>query len=192
MDAMDDPKQLCYWFKSRLNWIYPLVLGAAVIGVSIWYLYPQSVEFPMDDTYIHFTYAQNLVKYGQLFFNYPGEIGVGTTSFLWVLILAVGYALGIPVHLAAKILGISSLILLGTGLFMLLKSKLPQFWAFICALAIVLSGNLLWFALSGMETILFLALGVLSLILYRGQPWGWLGFTSSRTLYWAMAFSSNF
>ena len=129
----------------------------------------------MDDTYIHFVYAQNLAEQGRLIFNFPGERGVGSTSLLWVLLLASGNALGLQMHVLAKALGMASLATVGAGLYSLLRPIWRPLPALGGALLVTLSGNMLWFALSGMETTLFLALGVLALIIYRAERWGWLG-----------------
>ena len=158
-----------------LSWIPFFIIAFAVLFASIWYLYPEPSEFPMDDTYIHFVYSQNLIDYGELMFVSPDEDGVGTTSLLWVLLLATGYSLGLTLHLTAKLLGIASLITVGIQIYLLLKPKFDTRISLLCALFIVLSGNVLWFALSGMETVLFLALGLLALIVYRNRKWSWLG-----------------
>ncbi len=129
----------------------------------------------MDDTYIHFVYAQNLVEHGELMFNFPGEDGVGSTSLLWVGLLALGYRLGLSLHLTAKVLGIAALIAAGTSLYSLLLPKVGWGLSLACALLSVLSGSMLWFALSGMETVLFLAVGLAALLFYRKQRWVWLG-----------------
>ena len=129
----------------------------------------------MDDTYIHFVYAQNLSEQGKLFFSLPDEKGVGSTSILWVLLLASGHKLGLPMHGLAKALGILSLATVGVGLHELLDPIWRRLPAMAGALLIVLSGNMIWFALSGMETMLFLGLGVLALLIYRKELWGWLG-----------------
>jgi hypothetical protein len=156
-------------------WVPYLVLVLGIVITSLWYLGPNPVAFPMDDTYIHFVYAKNLVEHGQLMFNSTGETGVGTTSLLWVLLLALCYKFGVGMSLAAKIWGITALIILGLGVYSLLRSALGPLQALVSALLVVLSGHLLWFSLSGMETTLFLALGVLALLAYRGKKWVWLG-----------------
>ncbi len=161
--------------RPALNWIPFFIIPFAVLVASIWYLFPEIVEFPMDDTYIHFVYAENLVDHGELMFVAPGENGVGSTSILWVLLLAAGYSLGLPTHLAARILGIVSLIMVGIQVYLLLKPRLSPVNSLLCALAIVLSGNVLWFGLSGMETVLFLALGLLALLVFRSRKWVWTG-----------------
>jgi len=157
------------------NWIPFAIIAFAVLLPSIWYLYPKPGEFPMDDTYIHFVYAQNLIDNGKLMFISPGEDGVGSTSLFWVLLLATGYGLGMSINVTTKLLGIASLIMLGVQMYLLLKPILAPRISLLCALFVVLSGNMLWFALSGMETILFLALGFLALLVYRKRKWGWLG-----------------
>lgn len=152
-----------------------VIILVAVVGASLAYLYPSPVEFPMDDAYIHMVYAQNLVDKGSLMFNDPEEKGVGTTSASWVLLLAAGYRLGISLHVVLKILGVASLIGLGVGLYLLLVRYWAAVPALIATLFVILSGHMLWFALSGMETILFLTIGVFALLFYRNERWIWLG-----------------
>ena len=157
------------------KWMVFTMIGLSIAITSLVFLWPNPVEFPMDDTYIHFVYAKNLSEQRLLMFNEPGEIGVGTSSLLWVLLLAGGIRIGIPIFLLAKILGITSLMILGMGIYLLLRPICSSLPALAASLFVVLSGHLLWFALSGMETILFLALGIFALLSYRDQRWGWLG-----------------
>jgi hypothetical protein len=131
----------------------------------------------MDDSYIHLVYAENLSEHGRLFFNTPGEKGVGTSSLLWVLILAAGNWAGLSMHWVAKLVGVTCLAAVGIGLYHLLHPLLSPWAALAVALLVTLSGHMLWFALSGMETMLFLALGILALLCYREQRWGWRGVT---------------
>jgi hypothetical protein len=151
------------------------IILLSIISVAIIYLWPSPVEFPMDDTYIHFVYAENLSGQGGLFFNTPSEKGVGTSSIIWVLLLAAGDRVGLSMNIMAKILGISSLAVLGVGIYLLLRPIYLALLSLAASLLIVLSGHMLWFALSGMETVLFLALGILALLCYRDKHWGWLG-----------------
>ena len=167
-------------FFSRLNdhpvWLGILIVTSAVILATFWYLWASPVEFPMDDSYIHLVYAENLVKHGGLFFNQPDDIGIGTTSLGWVLLLASGSKLGLSMHFLSKALGVFFLSIFGICLYTLLRSSWRPFPALVCTLFTVLSGHMLWFSLSGMETIMFLAIGTLSLLFYRLEKWGWLGF----------------
>jgi hypothetical protein len=162
-------------FEDLPSWVPPTIIVLAVVLVSIAFLLPSYAEFPMDDTYIHFVYAQNLSEQGQLIFSLVDEKGVGSTSILWVLLLASGHKLGLPMHGVAKILGILSLTTVGVGLYALLSPIWRRLPAFAGALLVMLSGNMIWFALSGMETMLFLGLGILALLIYRKELWVWLG-----------------
>lgn len=171
-------------FSERLpQWALPVFISAAILAAALIYLWPSPVEFPMDDAYIHFVYADNLAEHGQLFFSFPDEKGVATSSFLWVILLAVGHIAGIPLHVTAKVLGVVSLITVAVGIYLLLRSVWTPLRAGAAALLLSLSGNMLWFSLNGMETTLFLALGILTLLSYRAgrfdpaQPrrWGWFG-----------------
>ena len=160
---------------SLLEGIPFLVIGVSVLMVALAFLWPAPTEFPMDDTYIHFVYARNLAEHGKLMFNFPDEKGVGTSSPLWVLLLAGGYAVGVPLHLVAKAMGIGALIIVGAALYLLLRPLWGVAAALGGALAAVLSGPMLWFSLSGMETTLFLALALLALLAYRAGRWLWTG-----------------
>ncbi|MCA9572881.1 MAG: hypothetical protein KC656_33820 [Myxococcales bacterium] len=59
----------------------------------------------LDDAYISFRYAENLARGEGLVYN-PGEWVEGYTTFLWVLLLGVGNALGADTRTLAKVLGV--------------------------------------------------------------------------------------
>jgi hypothetical protein len=52
------------------------------------------IGFPLDDAWIHQTYARNIAS-GEWAFI-PGEVSGGSTSPLWSLILSIAYLLKIP------------------------------------------------------------------------------------------------
>jgi hypothetical protein len=160
---------------TRTDQLYLALILLCTLAASLLYLWPSPAEFPMDDGYIHFVYAENLSTHGQLFFNEASEKGVGTSSILWVLLLAAGHKLGLSLHLVAKVLGIASLSTLGVALYSLLRPLYKPVICLVASLAVVLSGHMLWFALSGMETVLFLALAMLALLCYRDERWALLG-----------------
>ena len=163
------------FFDRRSELLQLFVLMVMVGTVALFFLSPFPQEFPMDDTYIHFVYAENLAEGRGLYFSFPEEQGVGTTSISWVAILAVGHRLGLSMLLLAKCLGLITLLVTSIGVFLLLKPLLDPRLAWVGALLVGLSGNMLWFALSGMETMLFVALGVLALLAYRHQQWPLMG-----------------
>lgn len=157
------------------------LLATCALGPAL-FLAGQSRQFPMDDAYIHFQYARNLAETGRLEFN-PGEFrGLGTTSLLWVALLAGGYRLGLPLDTCARLLGIASLLIATWCVWGLAR---PSFGegsprrtdaaGFTTAALFALSGNVIWFTLSGMETPLFLALGLLTLLCYERRWWWGVG-----------------
>ncbi len=157
------------------RWLPKTIVVLTILVASSVYLWPTPLEFPMDDSYIHFVYAENLSEHGRLFFNTVDEKGVGTSSLLWILILGAGNLAGLSMHWVAKLVGVACLAAVGIGLYELLRPLLSPWVALGGALLVIVSGHMLWFALSGMETMLFLALGILALLCYRKERWGWLG-----------------
>ena len=128
--------------------------------------------FPLDDAYIHLNYVENLANTGRLSFN-TGELSTGTSSLIWVCILAIFFKLGADVYWAAILLSLLSMIILMNLTFIATRKvtsdlHLPQstsIWMSLLASCLLISnGNLIWLALSGMDTILFLAIGRLGVL----------------------------
>ena len=71
--------------STRLALVLVVVLA---LGTQALYLAsPAAPGLPLDDGWIHATYARNLARHGSLCLN-PGEPSTGTTSFLWTALLA--------------------------------------------------------------------------------------------------------
>jgi arabinofuranosyltransferase len=122
---------------------------------------------PLDDAYIHFRFAQNLAAGHGFSFN-PDHPVPGSTSPLWVVVLAGAAVLGTPLWLAAKVYGV----LFGAVAAVLAwRLALRLTGSPIAALATgaltALDGRLLWAAPSGMEVTLFAAL---SLAAFLARP----------------------
>ncbi len=140
-----------------------LLLAGAVIVVMASFLGLAAAGsgpgFPLDDAWIHQTYARNLARDGRLEYV-PGQVSAGSTSPLWTILLAAGYRLRLPYLWWAYLLGGLSLWLLA-GAGMRLWRLLWPGWAaqdWLAGLVLVLTWPLVWAAASGMETLLFAAL----------------------------------
>ena len=146
------------WHNKRL-W----VLLAAVAGMALFLAVTalNGLGFPLDDAWIHQTYARNLARSGRLEFI-PGVSSAGSTAPLWTLLLAFGYLLRLPYLLWAYLLGGLSLVWLGWSGLHLWQTLWPaqSNRAWIAGVVLVLTWPLLWAAASGMETIFFAALGL--------------------------------
>lgn len=120
------------------------------------------IGFPLDDSWIHQTYARNLADYGEWSFV-RGEPSTASTAPLYSLLLAAGHVLNLAPYFWAHVLGITSLTLgavfaarVGEQLF----PKIP-FSGWATGLSILLTWHLVWAAASGMETMQFMALSLL-------------------------------
>lgn len=147
-------------FKRPTMWlILAATAGLFYLAVSGWgYGY---VGFPLDDAWIHQTYARNLAESGQLAFV-TGVPSAGSTAPLWSLLLGAGYWLNLPPLAWTYGLGILLLGLTGWTVNRLAQRLFPGrpavgVWA---GLFCVLEWHLVWAAVSGMETMLFVWLSV--------------------------------
>lgn len=124
------------------------------------------IGFPLDDSWIHQTYARNLVEYGQWFFI-PGIPSAGSTSPLWTLLLTPGFFIKSNFYFIwtfslSGVLLISSAIIF-EKLFEHVTNKSYQVpWA---GFIFLLEWHLVWSANSGMETILYIFF-ILSIFYY--------------------------
>jgi hypothetical protein len=123
-----------------------------------------SLGFPLDDGWIHQTYARNLAYTGQMSYV-PGQPSAGSTSPLWTILLSIGYLLQLDYRLWTCFLGAVGLALTAWTAYRLAHRLFPdQPWAApLTGLFCALEWHLVWAAFSGMETILFTWLTLLTM-----------------------------
>jgi arabinofuranosyltransferase len=146
--------------------LLPVVALVATFGYVTWSRSQGMLGFPLDDAWIHQTYARNLAETGQLAYV-PGQPSAGSTSPAWSFLLSVGYLLGVDYRLWAYLLGglaLAATAWLTYRLFLALSPNQPGA-ALLTALLCAGEWHLVWAAASGMETILFAALS-LALLAY--------------------------
>ena len=152
----------------RSNQVRLLVVsGAGVILSACLYLggivwRGEMLGFPLDDAWIHQTYARNLAYDGQWSYV-AGQVSMGSTAPLWTLALSLGYAFGVDLHVWAFLLGAVTLALvawLSWRVSNRLFGESPAVGLLSAALC-VFEWHLVWAAFSGMETVLFAALTLL-------------------------------
>jgi hypothetical protein len=126
--------------------------------------------FPLDDAWIHQTYARNLIQRGEWSFI-PGQPSAGSTSPLWSMILSIGYLLHFKPIVWTYFLGwvqlwlIALLSVYGLTIFVPERASLAL-WGGILML---LEFHLVWAAGSGMETLLF-AILVTGFLIWLARP----------------------
>jgi hypothetical protein len=149
-----------------------LSLGSYLLASYLGYRF----GFPLDDAWIHQTYARNLALHGEWAFL-PGQPSAGSTAPLWSVLLAPGHALGLGPHLWTYALGwavLWAVALAGGHVFRSLcpeKASL-QLWV---GLFLVLEWHLVWAAGSGMETLLLALLALIVLARLIAGEHNWLG-----------------
>jgi len=112
--------------------------------------------FPLDDAWIHQTYARNLVLFGEWAFS-PGQLSGGSTSPLWTVLLSFSYLFHIPPLVWTFSLGV--IILWGLALLaeFTVRQEIDAYRARFPWIGsiVIFEWHLVWAAASGMETLLF-------------------------------------
>ncbi len=143
--------------KSRVD--FRLVIAVAALCGVLLYVAMSAltfrVGFPLDDAWIHLTYARNFAEHGEWAFRL-GEQSAGSTAPLWTFLLSIGYFLRLAPYLWTFFLG--WLVLTALGIFaensarkLVSSYKSPIPWV---GFFFVLAWHLTWSAVSGMETLL--------------------------------------
>lgn len=153
---MNRARQVLFW----------LVAAGAFAAFGSLSLSQNGLAFPLDDAWIHQGYARNLAQNGEWAFI-PGQPSAGGTSFLWVLILALGHFLGLSPVIWALLLGLG--LLAGSAWLALRLAQrflaTTQLALWLIPLILLLEWHLVWAAFSGMETLLLGFLGLLLFVL---------------------------
>lgn len=126
-----------------------------------------------DDTFIHLQYAKNLAAGRGFVFN-TGEHVYGSTSPLWVALIADGMALGFDGLRVARVLGLVSTLASVLLFFKLMRRSLriPELRA-VATLTWSAHAWMIRWSLSGMETPLAVALVLAGFVAFtEGRQWG--------------------
>lgn len=146
--------------------LFAVVAAASVLGFIAVSAAGGYVGFPLDDAWIHQTYARNLATRGEFAFV-PGQPSAGSTSPLWTGLLAIGYLAHIDYRVWTYALGAALLGLNGWLAYRLVRGLWPAAGAAALAAGflVTLEWHLVWSAGSGMETLLFSACALLVFVL---------------------------
>ncbi len=156
----------------KLKVFSPWLLALASSSLFILYtLCTGELGFPLDDAWIHQTYARNLIHYRKWAYIL-GQPSAGSTSPLWTLLLSLSYLAGIDFKAWTFALGIA---FFGATAWAAGKLVLSLGWerekAFLTACFCALEWHMVWASVSGMEIPLFTFLSLLLLTLFlEGWP----------------------
>ncbi len=136
-----------------------LIIASAVVLITTIYLLTSQVTygigFPLDDSWIHQTYARNFALRGEWAFR-PGIPSAGSTAPFWSVLLAPGFLFRLSPYIWTYFLGAVTLFALAVisewAVRKLVDSYHPRFpWV---GIFIAFEWHLVWAAMSGMETLL--------------------------------------
>jgi len=152
-----------------------IFLFLAVIVVSLFAILSETRDqwgFPLDDAWIHQTYARNLADSGEWAFL-AGEASAASTAPFYTVVLSVGHLLNLSPLVWANILGVLALALAASMAARIAEQMYPDTpivgWA--TGLIILSTWHVVWTAASGMETMLFMALSLTLLhVAFREIP----------------------
>jgi arabinofuranosyltransferase len=134
---------------------------------GLWYFRALSWD-AVDDAYISFRYARNLMEGKGLVFN-VGERVEGYTNFLWTVLLAPFIGLGIP---PAPLAAVGGLALSVATLWLVyrLGRRIGGYWVgSIAALLLAVDGSFALWSVGGMETPMFACLTVAGALAYLDE-----------------------
>lgn len=175
----------------RLDMALRAGVAATAFACAAWFT-KNSPGLALDDAYIHLTFARNLSQGFGFSFN-PTEFSLGFSSPLWVMLLSLcGYLGGDLVAWAGRL----SIIFFSLSCALIfdlvrisvadpsrhdilsatdLKNQGPdgqaraKAFGVLAGLGLAACGNMLWLCGAGMEVMLFLFLGISSILLLRPQ-----------------------
>lgn len=149
-----------------------------IIGVVVAFATLMLAGFPrwtVDDAYISFRYAANLVTYGDLTWNLGPNPVEGYTGVLWTLLIAAGIALGASPVTTSQVLGVLALLASWWFVAQLLIELKASPRARLVGFVLFGSAGFLWrHAFGGLETMLFTALVCWAFLAHLQQRQGFL------------------
>lgn len=163
MTAIRDIKKIPVWM-----WVNSLVAAGGVslyVGMAS---RTQAVGFPLDDAWIHQTYARNLADLGEWSFI-PGAPSAGSTSPMWTFMLSLFHLVTdqVPYALTFLLGAVCLLALASLGELFFRRATRIQTSLPLAGLFLAMEWHLVWAGASGMETVLMAVniLAVFTLIL---------------------------
>ena len=149
------------------KWSVLLASLIALEAISIMFYLARAGQFgfPLDDAWTHQAYARNLGLHGMMAFS-PGIPSPGSTSFLWTLLLAIGYFLKAPFFLWTMFWGGIFAVATAFVAALLNHNYFGNFRnSVIVAIICIFEWHLAWAAVSGMEIGFFTCLTLLFFLL---------------------------
>lgn len=161
------------WHVVRLDYAIVFILVLLAVVLSLAFLVAgRGFRFPFDESYITLQFARNLGRFGRFTFDGAGS-SYGLTSPLHALLIHLLSLTGLRSSWSAMLLGTILLGLAGTYTYYWSKEVLgSRRRAALCGLLLTTSGWMVFDSAAGLETLLFIFLLMLALMLFeRNRLW---------------------
>lgn len=141
--------------------------------------------FPLDDPWIHLTFAKNLVNYHSFSYYKNEMVTAGSTSPLYTLILSVLYIVNKNEMIISYFLGIVSFLLASVMFYKLASYGFPKenIYALLATLIFVTDKWMNFISVSGMETTMFILFLLIATYYYRKNNAVMIGVSLGVTLW---------
>lgn len=175
---------------SKLHLDARILIALVALMVVLFYILISArtfrIGFPLDDAWIHLTYARNFAEHGEWAFRL-GESSAGSTAPLWTFLLSIGFFLQLGPYIWPFLLGWLILALLGIQAENIVRYLVGSYrprvpWV---GFFFVTVWHLAWSAVSGMETLLhgYLIFLVLSTLIVDPRRYFALGFLTGLSVW---------
>lgn len=132
---------------------HKIIIGLLALIAVFWsFIF---IQFTVDDSYITFRYAKNLVEHGVWNWDLVNDKVEAYTNFLYAILAIIPEKIGMNTPLFFKFIGIGSILYLSIRMYKLIDDKI----VYLMALAFLLLNPFIYIhAYSGLETPLFIVL----------------------------------
>lgn len=158
-------------FLRIIFYILVLIIPA---GLSAYYLrnalaLNQFFSFPLDDPWIHLTFAKNLVQYFSFSYFKNEMVTAGSTSPLYTILVAIGFLFSNNEMLISYALGVLFFSLAAMSFYLLSVFEFDKdyLFALICTGLFIIDKWMVFISVSGMETTMFIFILVLCSYFYK-------------------------
>lgn len=150
--------------------------GIALISFLLSFIYIYSANganhilgFPLDDPWIHLTFAKNLVEYGSFSYFKNEMATAGSTSPIYTLLLAAGFLITSNEMILSYVLGIAFFVLSSVFFYKLSSYDFAKenVYALLALVIFVVDKWMNFVSVSGMETTMFIFILIATAYFYR-------------------------